>query len=95
MSDVEAAIGTLRARFLSRSKADLRALKAWARYGAAPDDTHHRILHRLAGAAGTFGFAEISEHAKAVEDRVVSSRSGAGAELKALLAALAQVTKAA
>jgi HPt (histidine-containing phosphotransfer) domain-containing protein len=94
MSDVAAAMDTLRARFLARSKDDLAALQRWSSGGAAPDDDHHRILHRLAGAAGTFGFAAISDHAKAVEDLVVAGRSGDGAALSALIAALAEVTGA-
>ena len=92
MSDVAAAMDTLRARFLTRSKDDLEALILWSSAGAAPDDDHHRILHRLAGAAGTFGFAAISDHAKAVEDLVVAGRSGDGMDLSALIAILAAVT---
>lgn len=93
MSDVAAAMDTLRARFLARSKDDLAALRLWSSAGAAPDDDHHRILHRLAGAAGTFGYAAISDYAKAVEDQVVSGRSGDGADLAALIAALTQATR--
>jgi HPt (histidine-containing phosphotransfer) domain-containing protein len=92
VSDVAAAMDTLRARFLARSKNDLDALQLWSSAGAAPDDDHHRILHRLAGAAGTFGFAAISDHAKAVEDLVVAGRNGEGADLDALIATLGQVT---
>jgi HPt (histidine-containing phosphotransfer) domain-containing protein len=92
VSEVAAALDTLRARFLTRSKDDLAALVRWSTAGAAPDDDHHRILHRLAGAAGTVGFAAISDHAKAVEDLVVEGRNGTGADLDALIATLSRLT---
>jgi HPt (histidine-containing phosphotransfer) domain-containing protein len=92
VTDVEAAIGTLRTRFLARSKDDLAELRRWLKCGAEGDDAHHRILHRLAGAAGTFGFHEISAHAKDVEDGLTPGASADGPALRALIAALAKVT---
>jgi HPt (histidine-containing phosphotransfer) domain-containing protein len=92
VNDVEAAIGTLRTRFLARSRDDLRTLRQWSKGGARGDDAHHRILHRLAGAAGTFGFQEISARAKAVEDELAEGRAATGPSLRALLEALAEAT---
>ena len=92
MSDVAAAIANLRARFLARSQDDLAALRRWSDAGARPDDDHRRILHRLAGAAGTFGFHELSERAKRAEDALHAGRPPAAEQLRALLDELAKVT---
>ena len=76
----------LRARFIHRSQervASLRALIApsddsrmptstAARTGAVPTPAQAilRLAHQLAGAAGTFGYAAVSESASALEDGV-------------------------
>lgn len=93
MNDVAAAIDTLRARFLARSKDDLEALQLWSSAGAPSDDNHHRLLHRLVGSAGTFGFHDISARARAVEDKLLADGSAGGPELRALIAAIGHATK--
>lgn len=70
-----------------------------------PDDTQavadlHRLLHTLAGSAGTFGFAAIGEHAKRAENALEpllasSARSAAdfdavASEIEGLNSAAAQ-----
>jgi len=65
MTDVLAA---LRARFRERCADDVKRLQdlmARDDLGAA---ALHGLAHRLSGAAGTFGFAEISLAAGAVDD---------------------------
>ena len=89
MSDAEAAIAALKARFLTRAADDLAMLRRWSAAGARADQAHQRIVHRLAGAAGTFGFAEVSALAKRVEDSLAEGVAAEGAALAALLKALA------
>lgn len=51
------------------------------------------LAHRLAGAAGTFGFAEVSDRAIALEDMLLARREGGAAgrmEPTAATAALLQ-----
>ena len=91
--DVEAAIETLRTRFLLRSTEDLATLRLWSKHGAASDDVHHRLLHRLVGSAGTFGFHDISARARTVEDRLLAGGSAGGPELRALITAIEHATK--
>lgn len=93
MTEVEAALGALRTRFLTRSKDDLATLRRWSKAGAVGDDAHHRVLHRLAGAAGTFGFHEISDRAKSVEDQLALGAPVDRPALRALIGALALATK--
>ena len=94
MSEVEAALAALRARFLARAEDDLAALRAWSDSGVAADDAQRRALHRLAGAAGTFGFHALSERAKVAEDALAAG-GAAGREIGAVLDELARVTGAA
>ena len=70
----------LRARFLDRIAADRAALEAAERASDSPEI--RRIAHGLAGAAGIFGFPEISEAASAVDQAAEAER---GAVLRRLL----------
>ncbi|MBZ9766717.1 Hpt domain-containing protein [Mesorhizobium sp. CA6] len=63
----------MRQRFLARCADELAELKAIA-HQAAPlpgNDPLIRLAHSLAGAAGTFGFAEISARASVLETLLV------------------------
>ncbi|WP_181179896.1 Hpt domain-containing protein [Mesorhizobium sp. B2-7-1] len=69
----------LRQRFLARCTDQLAELKAIA-LQAAPlpgNDLLIRLAHSLAGAAGTFGFAEISARASALETLLIEQADGA------------------
>lgn len=58
----------LRALFIERCRTDLEQLGA-----LEPDHPDIGVIaHRLAGAAGSFGYPEISEAAAVVDDRVRS-----------------------
>ncbi len=46
------------------------------------------VVHRLAGAAGTFGFAEVGAVAIAIDDRFAEGKPVPAAEIARLLAAL-------
>jgi HPt (histidine-containing phosphotransfer) domain-containing protein len=76
MTEFEAHFAMVRERFRTRLAGRLAALQAASRDRAeAPQDegvlaTIKRLAHDLAGAAGTFGFAELGEVAATLE-RVV------------------------
>lgn len=86
MSEIDDALARLRQRFVARCADDLAELRR--RSGAAPDDDLVRLVHRIAGAAGTFGFADLSDRAKAAEDALVTGDAGREAALAALIEAL-------
>ncbi len=67
-------LAALKARFLSRTRADLARLEAIGA-DAAHGDEVRALVHRLAGTAGTLGFPELSEAAKVI-DADLSIRSG-------------------
>jgi HPt (histidine-containing phosphotransfer) domain-containing protein len=78
----------LRARFLARTAEDLETLRACDE----PADLRP-MIHRLAGSAGTFGFAEISALAGALDDRLHAGERVARADLTSLIAALEAITR--
>jgi len=84
----------LRQRFLARCADQLAELRA-AREGAPlpGNDPLIRLAHSLAGAAGTFGFPEISVRASALETLLVEQADG-GAIGTALDALIAEIERA-
>ena len=81
MSDPLAA---LRERFVERARTDLEVLR---RPAADPAETA-RLVHRLSGAAGMFGFAEVSRLAAAVDDEIHAGGPPSEGALAALIAAV-------
>lgn len=82
----------MRQRFLIRCAGQLAELKAIACQGdpLSGSDPLIKIAHSLAGAAGTFGFAEISARASALETLLIEQADG-GAVRAALDALIAEV----
>ena len=84
-------------RFLRRTEVDGEQLSQLARQSTNPDEAMaeiRRLVHRLAGTAGTFGFARLSETAQAVDELFTG-----GAPERALLqdrlsAVLAEIAEA-
>ncbi|RWA70659.1 MAG: histidine phosphotransferase [Mesorhizobium sp.] len=68
----------LRQRFLARCTDQLAELKAVREGGPLPgsSDSLVKLAHSLAGAAGTFGFAEISARASVLETLLVEQADG-------------------
>jgi HPt (histidine-containing phosphotransfer) domain-containing protein len=65
-ADPTAVLAGLRQRFLRRAAGDLDQLRAW-RDGFFDKDALYLLVHRLHGAAGTFGFPTVSAAAAAAE----------------------------
>jgi len=85
----------LRQRFLARCADQLAELKAIARQGGSSsgsDDPLVKLAHSLAGAAGTFGFPEISARASALETLLVEQADD-GAARTALDALIAEIER--
>jgi HPt (histidine-containing phosphotransfer) domain-containing protein len=71
VTDVAEALERLRARFRTRAAADLTDLRRWSTNPDAHQDELHALVHRLAGAAGTFGFDRLSHLAARAEDALI------------------------
>ena len=88
MSD---AISRLRADFVQRCREDQKRLAE-----ASPgEEVFASITHRLAGAAGSFGFPELGEAAAAVDHAIRSGEQPAAARVNTLMSELRRVTGAA
>ena len=83
----------LRARFVARCSEDLPVLES-ALAGGCDAETLRRTVHRLSGAAGTFGYAELSRLAGVVDDRLVEETQPSKAELTALVETVRVLTRA-
>jgi HPt (histidine-containing phosphotransfer) domain-containing protein len=93
VSDVAAAIERLSERFRARAWDDLGDLKRWALDPALFADELRRLVHRLAGGAGTFGFHHLSTLAGEAEDAVLSAAPDLEARLEAVIHELERLTR--
>ncbi|WP_246680325.1 Hpt domain-containing protein [Mesorhizobium sp. B2-8-9] len=83
----------MRERFLARCADQLAELKAAHQAPPLPgNEPLIRVAHSLAGAAGTFGFAEISERASILEMLLVERADG-GSVHAALGALIAEIER--
>ena len=73
--DIQAQLQILRSRFVERVQDELTQLQAMAERVAASGDilalrNSYQLLHRLAGSAGTFGFPQLGQQARLLEQRL-------------------------
>ena len=87
--DFDARYQALRRRFLDRCETDLPELEAAALEPETADRAALRErLHKLAGAAGTFGFPELSRIAGETDDALMSEWASYDKELAELVEAV-------
>lgn len=75
-------LSELRAKFLARCGEDAAALRE------VEGDARRRIVHRIAGAAGMFGFADLGAMAGRIDDAMAAGDDVSDDEMAALAAAL-------
>jgi len=93
VSDPAARLEALRRRFVARCEEDLAVLeRALAEPGAVEPGQLRFTAHRLSGAAGTFGYADLSRVAGEVDDVLVDGRMPGRDQLEALVAEVRAVT---
>jgi HPt (histidine-containing phosphotransfer) domain-containing protein len=86
--------GPLRARFLARCREELALVeRAIAEPDMGPGPLLRAAVHRLAGAAGTFGFPAVSDRAGRVDDVLHDGNAPRLADLEALAEALRAVLR--
>jgi HPt (histidine-containing phosphotransfer) domain-containing protein len=91
VTDVADALEQLRERFQRRAAVDLETLRRWAGDPRANGEDLHQLVHRLAGAAGTFGFHRLSELAAKAEDAIVTEGDDLSSAIAALIEELQRV----
>lgn len=72
MTDFDARYQVLRERFVERCRDDLAVLEQ-AQGGGVAVEVLRATVHRLSGAAGTFGYPELSRLAGVVDDELILS----------------------
>lgn len=87
---MNAALDALRTRFVERCTED--RVKLGAVVAARDADALKLLSHKLAGAAGTFGYPSVSQAALAVEDELDAGDWPAAERLQHLDQELAQIT---
>ena len=92
MTDVSDAVERLSERFRARAASELEDLRRWSADPAAHEDDLRLLVHRLAGAAGTFGFLRLSELAATAEDALVT---GAPNRFAAIVEVVEELTRTA
>ena len=92
MSGFDERYDALKARFVTRCAGDLPVLER-ALTGSVDAATLRQTVHRLSGAAGTFGYHDLSRLAGAVDDRLVEGRKVSKADLKPLVEAVRVLTR--
>lgn len=83
-------MAALRSLFVERCQSDLLQLQRLADGGDA--DARGAIAHRLAGAAGSFGFPDISAAALAVDQQIRENGAVSGSDMERLLALLGEIS---
>ena len=78
---------------MQRCAEDLAVLERAQAAGVDPE-TLRATVHRLSGAAGTFGYGALSELAGVVDDRLVENLWPTSSELDALVQAVRELTRA-
>ena len=86
-------LAALRARFRDRALADRETLEVLARENPAGDELR-RLVHNLAGTAGTFGYGRLSEAAAEIDDQMASGLPADSASLDRLKDRLAEAAQA-
>jgi HPt (histidine-containing phosphotransfer) domain-containing protein len=81
VTDVALAIEQLRVRFRTRAASDMVDLRRWSKAPSEHQAELHALVHRLAGAAGTFGFHRLSEVAARAEDAIITDAPGRSAAI--------------
>lgn len=85
-------IAALRSLFVERCRDDVRDIRRLR--DRSDMDALGAIVHRLAGAAGSFGFPDISRAALKVDQQIRYDREIPEADVERLLALLAEVSTA-
>ena len=82
-TDPADALEALRRRFIARAAEDLATLNDHAASGAAAREKIRFLIHRLAGAAGVFGYGELSDAAARLDAAFADGPEPGPAEIAA------------
>jgi HPt (histidine-containing phosphotransfer) domain-containing protein len=88
-------LAALKSRFIARGAEDLATLRSHLGGKRLDPTTLRFTVHRLCGAAGTFGYPEISDAAGAAEDDILERPDQSDASLRRLAETLERLIESA
>jgi HPt (histidine-containing phosphotransfer) domain-containing protein len=91
VTELADALERLRERFRDRAARELSDLRRWSAEPAAHESEIRALVHRLAGAAGTFGFQRLSDVAAKAEDALVTTAADQSEAIEAVIEELERV----
>lgn len=77
-------LAPLRARFAGKAGEEAAVLKGYGSGDLTATEAEH-IVHGLAGAAGLFGFSELSSLARGIDERFAAGQPPTSSELQPLI----------
>jgi HPt (histidine-containing phosphotransfer) domain-containing protein len=83
LTDFDENYRRLQERFLDRCRQDLEVIRS-----ERDPERLRAVVHRLAGAAGTFGFSELSTQAGEVDDTLVEGKTPSAEAMDQLVSRL-------
>jgi HPt (histidine-containing phosphotransfer) domain-containing protein len=86
MSEFDEAMTAIKQRFVDRCRTDRDQLRAHREGSPLAPETLQTIIHRMAGAAGIFGFMEVSTLAAVLDEDL--AQGGDATRLPELIASL-------
>lgn len=86
MSELDDAMAAIKQRFVDRCAIDRDQLRAHCEGTPLAPESLHTIIHRMAGAAGIFGFTEVGALAAVLDDEL--AQGGQATRLPELIASL-------
>ena len=81
-------LDALRVRFRERAVEDLKSILEWIASDCPVSGSIERTIHNLAGAAGTFGFADLHQAAARIDDALCAGTKVRVQDQQALVLAL-------
>ena len=93
MTHISDALERLQVQFRRRAARDLDDLRRWSTDQEARSEELRLLVHRLAGAGGTFGFHRLSALAAAAEDAIVTHAADRLSAVSAVIKELQQLSR--
>lgn len=97
MKETEIQLAALREKFKTRLETHLLELETLSKGDDFSDQTQEKLIficHKLAGSAGTFGFAQVSSEMRQIDQRLINPQA-TDTDLKQALNAAIRVLKTA
>ncbi len=91
MNDLQEKLRAVKQVFLARTREEYTTLRRHQQMRDLPRDELRRIIHRLSGSAGFFGYPDIGRMAGLIDEELADGAADDQIDLPRLLAALGEI----